>query len=181
MEKEIKKIFKVIFVWQDDKEEEWLNEMARKGWLLEKYTFCVYTFYKSEPKEYIYKLDYKRIKYPKDDEYLKLFRDSGWEYVDNYMNWHYFRSEKGKSLLPDIYSDYNSKIEKYKRVLGLLLPITFFNIFNLFNMTLNESVYELKTRCGIIGLVSLVVLLMIYGDIKVFLKIWKLKKGKINL
>ncbi len=181
MGKEFKKIFKVFFVWQDEAEEKWLNEMASKGWLLERYVFCYYIFYKSQPKEYIYKLDYKRIKYGEDNEYLQLFRDAGWEYVDNFMNWHYFRSEKDKSSLPDIYSDNDSKIHKYKRVLRLLLPITLINIMNLLNMILNSTFKGLKSIWGTRGLIMLVVLLMVYGDIKVISKIRKLEEDKSKL
>lgn len=175
MIKKFKKVVKVFFVWQDDKEEIWLREMAQKGWILESYTFLIYNFYKSETKDYIYKIDYKSIKNSDMDEYLQIFEDAGWEHVTRCLNWHYFRSEADKFLLPDIYSDTNSKIEKYKRVLWLIMPLTIFNISNLLNMINSNRSW------GIRSLLIAAVALLILADIKVILKIKKLKDSSSNL
>ena len=49
---EKKTITRWFWVWQFEKEEEWLNEMAANGWVLESVGFCRYTFVRCEPGEY---------------------------------------------------------------------------------------------------------------------------------
>ena len=42
--KEKKTVFKLFFVWDFEKEERWLNEMAQEGWVLDNTGFSFYTF-----------------------------------------------------------------------------------------------------------------------------------------
>ena len=44
-----KTIRKWVWVWDFDKEEEWLNEMAMNGWVLESVGLCTYNFVRCEP------------------------------------------------------------------------------------------------------------------------------------
>jgi hypothetical protein len=55
--RERKTINKVFFVWDFEKEERWLNEMAMNGWALCYVGLCRYTFEKCEPGEYTIRLD----------------------------------------------------------------------------------------------------------------------------
>lgn len=41
--KEKKTVFKLFFVWDFEKEERWLNEMAQEGWVLDNTGFSFYT------------------------------------------------------------------------------------------------------------------------------------------
>ena len=43
---ETKKLHKVFWVWEYEKEERWLNEMAQEGWALKKASLCTYVFEK---------------------------------------------------------------------------------------------------------------------------------------
>jgi len=91
--KDIKVVRKLFFVWEDDKEIQWLNEMSRSGWHLQSISGLIkYIFIKGEPKNIIYQLDYKSS-LAIDDEYLQLFKDSGWDYLGNMLNWRYFIKE----------------------------------------------------------------------------------------
>ena len=49
---ETKTLHKWFWVWEFEKEERWLNEMAQEGWALTCGGFCTYTFEKCEPGEY---------------------------------------------------------------------------------------------------------------------------------
>ena len=49
--KEKKTVFKLFFVWDFEKEERWLNEMAQEGWVLDNTGFSFYTFVRCEPGE----------------------------------------------------------------------------------------------------------------------------------
>ena len=55
MERKI--IKKWIWIWEYDKEEQWLNAMAQSGWVLDKVGFCRYEFVPCEPGEYTVRLE----------------------------------------------------------------------------------------------------------------------------
>ena len=44
-----KTIRKWFWVWEFEKEEDWLNEMAMNGWVLENVGWCTYHFVRCEP------------------------------------------------------------------------------------------------------------------------------------
>ncbi|MBR1990215.1 MAG: DUF2812 domain-containing protein [Firmicutes bacterium] len=53
---ERKTIRKWFWVWEFDKEEQWLNTMAQSGWVLDSVGFCKYNFVKCGPGEYTVRL-----------------------------------------------------------------------------------------------------------------------------
>ncbi len=54
---EIKRTWRFFTVADYEKEEQYINEMAREGWHLTAVGFCRYIFRRGEPGAYIYKLD----------------------------------------------------------------------------------------------------------------------------
>ena len=46
---ETKTLHRNFWVWEFEKEERWLNEMAQEGWALQNAGFCTYTFEKRNP------------------------------------------------------------------------------------------------------------------------------------
>ena len=175
MIKKFRKVFKLFFVWQDKQEEKWLREMAQKGWLLKSYNVFYYNFVKSEPKDYIYKLDYKSSSDKDMDEYLKIFDDMGWEHVEQYLGWHYFRSEADNVKIPDIYSDKTSEIHKYKGLLKVLSTILV-GISIIAISVVYNSIYDGVTYMKILRWVYVVLISLLgYAVAKTFFKIKKLK------
>ena len=176
MVKKFKRVFKALWAWDDEKEEVWLREMAQKGWLLRSYLPFLYTFESCEPKDYIYKLDYKATLNSDIDEYLAIFEDAGWEHVYQFGGWHYFRAQGDKNL-PDIYSDNASKIQKYKGLLRVIGIITISNLGLGLNTIFNNNSYmDIKFRIFYAGLL----LFLTYGVIRIALKIKRLK-GDVDL
>ena len=47
-----KTIHKWFWVWEFEKEDDWLNEMALNGWVLESIGFVTYHFVRCEPGDY---------------------------------------------------------------------------------------------------------------------------------
>lgn len=117
--------FKVFPAWQDDKEEAWLGEMAREGLHLAQPLFpCVYTFVRGAPADVAYRLDYvPRMSRDEFQVYLQVFRDAGWEYLAEMAGWQYFRKPVRPGEAAEIYTDAESKIRKYRRLLGYLIII----------------------------------------------------------
>lgn len=172
-----KKIFKFIFAWQDEKEEEWLREMSLKGWKFKSFFWFRYKFEKTEPKDVIYKLDYKSTTNKDIDEYLKIYEDAGWEHVDEFAGWNYFRIDAKDCVLPDIYSDNASKAQKYKGLLKTLLIVLGINFINILNIILNPIYEDISLFRTIIRIVHIPVMIFIaYGSYKIHNKIKQIKQ-----
>lgn len=104
-----------------EKEEKWLNEMADKGMNMVDYTFLRYFFEEGTPGEFTYRIELlnNMPEHPESRAYLKFMEETGAECVTTYMRWVYFRKKKMNGVF-DLYSDYDSRIQHYKRVLLLL-------------------------------------------------------------
>jgi hypothetical protein len=94
--------------------------MAREGWHLVRGGIR-FTFRQGPPAEVRYRLDYRRGSCAALAEFQSLCRDAGWEYVDRFLDWHYFRT--ASSAAPELYTDTESLIERDRRILGLLLIV----------------------------------------------------------
>jgi len=105
-----------------EKEEKWLNKMAKQGWELCGKSF-IYEFRKVEPNNTTIKIDYRTFENNRDyEDYLALFKDSGWEHIagSKYSGTQYFKTvdENGDA---DIFSDAPSKAARYRRLSNMYL------------------------------------------------------------
>ena len=57
MSAERKTVHKWVWVWDFDKEERWLNQMAQSGWVLDSLGLCTYHFVRCQPGEYTVRLE----------------------------------------------------------------------------------------------------------------------------
>jgi hypothetical protein len=113
--------FRWFWTWQDEKEESWLGEMSSRGYHLSVVSFPgFYKFNGGQPRSYIYRLDYQPYFKKDRDDYLQIFTDAGWEHIGEMNAWQYFRKEAVPGEQPEIFTDNESKINKYKRLLGYL-------------------------------------------------------------
>lgn len=107
-----------------DKEEKWLNEMAKKGYELENVSFR-YKFRFKKPENAIIRIDYRTFKNQKDFiDYCTLFEDSGWKHIagSKYSGAQYFK-KIGENSEDDIFSDGISKAGKYKRLSDMWITL----------------------------------------------------------
>lgn len=100
------------------KEENYLREQHKNGWEFVHVNFIgLYHFKKCEPKDVIYQLDYNPESITQKEEYIQMFRDCGWEYLQNYVGYSYFR--KAASEMDgeeEIFCDDDSRLDMMKRV-----------------------------------------------------------------
>ncbi|MGV3464273.1 MAG: DUF2812 domain-containing protein [Heyndrickxia sp.] len=171
-----KRVFKLFWAWQDDQENKWLEKMAEEGWKLIKYNFLVYTFAKMEPKKYIYKTDFKNNQNHDLQEYLALFEDAGWEHVTQYAGWHYFRTEPGKAKTPDIYSDSNSKMEMFRRLLWFLLMPLMGIIIIACTIVFNDSFSQIKLMIVLKIVYVVLICLLGFSVLNILYKMKRLKE-----
>ncbi len=114
-----KVVWKALTALQEEYEAKWLAEMSLEGWHLIKYSPFRYTFEKGQPKEYVYKFDYQTQLKDKES-YIQIFEDAGWEYILEYMGWQFFRCEPDNVITPELFTDDESRIAKYLRLIRIL-------------------------------------------------------------
>ena len=125
-------IRKWFWVWEFDKEEDWLNEMAMNGWVLDRVGFCSYDFVKCEPGEYTVREEMHAF----DESYVSFMEETGAEYVGRFFMWSFFRKKTADGPF-DLFSDIDSRIahlDKIGKVLTIIgganLMIGLMNTFN---------------------------------------------------
>ncbi|MFN2304162.1 MAG: DUF2812 domain-containing protein [Anaerolineales bacterium] len=128
--KEIINKRKWFWPWQDQEEEKWLETLSKNGLHLSKPgLYGKYSFEVGQPKDYVYRLDF-HSKIKDTETYIQLFEDSGWEHLGG-TTWQYFRKVSKGNDLTEIFTDNQSKINKYERILAfyggfLLIYFTLF-------------------------------------------------------
>jgi len=179
-ENTIRKI-KWFWPWQDEQEEAWLRSMSQKGWHLSSVGLpCIYRFRAGESRDYVYRLDYQT--FPKKDkqEYQQLFRDAGWEYIAEMSASQYFRKEVKEGETLEIFTDVESKVTKYKRVLAFLAFFVVIEAICVATFTHNIWGDYPYSWWGIIRVISLLIPLvmgiLIYAIVRLMLRIRKLRR-----
>lgn len=133
--KEKKTVFKLFFVWDFEKEERWLNEMAQEGWVLDNTGFSFYTFVRCEPGEYIIRLEMN----PSSD-YRAFVKELGAEYIGGCVNWVYFR-RKAELGSFELLSDIDSRLTHLSRINRMLSLICLANLILGIMNSLNQARY----------------------------------------
>ncbi len=158
-----------FWAWQDDKEETWLREMSLSGWhLVTAAPFGRYTFLSGEARDYVYRLDFQTTAQKDHSTYVKIFEDAGWEFVGAMSGWQYFRKLNQPGETMEIFTDTESKIQKYQRLLVgfvIFLPIYFVLQTPLRSMPDNFFTFILTIFWMMIILVYIVVVLKIINRI----------------
>ena len=151
---ETKKVTKWYWVWDYEKEELWLNAMAQEGWALQRVGFATYYFERTEPGEYIVRLECRK----KDEGYVSFVTDMGAEYVGRIAMWVYFRrkAELGEF---ELNGDLDSRIEQLTTIGRMLLLVGIGNLLiGLSNLRYNGI--------GVVNLICAGFLAYAYGRIQ---------------
>jgi len=175
-------VFHLFWAWQDEKEERWLREMARKGWHLRRAGVIRYTFERGDPAEVVYRVDYQNLRSRDRAEYLGIFRAAGWEHVGEVSSWHFFRTEADAGADPQIFSDAESRVAMHKRVLAVL--IVFLPILNIGVMNLMRGPHpgrpDWLENVFVVGTVLyvLIMLLWAYAIVRIAVRIRQLQRAQ---
>jgi hypothetical protein len=148
--------------------------MSREGWHLTSPGF-VYRFEKGGPSDMVYRMDFQSLRKSDIKEYLGLFKDAGWEHVGRFGAWYYFRTKASGGQVPEIHTDYESRIAKYQRVMYLLV-IFFAVIWSQVLTTLNQHRDPHAFWYAVKAVQIIISILMGYAVARLFLKINKIKK-----
>lgn len=133
-----KKEFHWFLLTDYEQEEEFLREKHNAGERLAKVgRFGNYYFEACAPEDVVYRLDFNPQKKTDRESYLQMFRDYGWEHVQDLNEFSYFRKPAEESAADmaavagarngnadEIFSDDASKLEMLKRIFRKrMLPI----------------------------------------------------------
>lgn len=132
---------KWFWVWDFDKEEIWLNEMAAKGLQLSSVGYCRYEFEPCQPGEYTIRLEL--LNHPpghaESKQYIAFLEETHAEYIGFVLSWVYFRKKTIDGAF-DLFSDNSSRIKHLDRILLLIAILGGYNLFvGLHNLSLFYS------------------------------------------
>ena len=92
--KDTKTELKFFSVPEWKKEENYQREQHKNGWEFVNVSgFGLYHFKKCQPKDVVYQLDYNPDSVSNKAEYVQMFSDCGWEYLQNFVGYSYFRKD----------------------------------------------------------------------------------------
>ena len=173
---EIKSIIKQFSVADFEEEQGFLSLQHSLGWKLMSIKHGLYTFEKSPAEKFVYQLDYNPTNQD-EDEYIQLFIDYGWEFIQKNKSRFYFRKlESDLESDNNIFSDRESKAEMCRKIVNrrlfLLIPLTFIVI--ILNVLLQTtglipvspfSIFTTKVIAGTTGFVLTIVFYVSYFDV----------------
>lgn len=98
---EKKCVLKLFFLWNFEKEEAWINDMALDGWMLYKIRYVFYYFEEDTPGAWEYNLELKeKDPYAGSRKgYLDFLKESGVEIAARSRYWIYLRSRRGEHVM----------------------------------------------------------------------------------
>ena len=175
-----KKLEPRIFTIADwEKEEQYLRKRHREGWKFVKVNLPgFYHFEKCPPEDVVYQLDYNEEGLRHKDEYVQMFKDCGWEHIQDFGGYSYFRKPVSQMQgEEEIFCDDESRLDMMRRVFaGRYLPILIILILlilpNLFEQ------FRSSDADAPVLLVLFLILLAIYAwaAASFVYRYWKLKK-----
>ena len=133
-------IHRTFFIWNFEKEINWLNEMSRQGWQLCRAGFFVYEFEQGEPGEYQYQLQLLR---KTDPDYLACLEDTGIQVVGRCLNWIYLK-KKSDGQPFEIFSDLKDVIRHLDGVMALCGVIMAANLLPGLTNLANSNLHQLS-------------------------------------
>lgn len=171
-----KKVYKIIFSWDYEKEIKWLNEMSAQGWHLVNPGLISFEFEKDEPNKYQYEIEY--LDNNKED-YFEFLQETGIEIIKVVNNWAYYKKlNDGKPF--EIFNDAESKINHLNRIKNLF--IFFFILEGMFLiMRINDVINGGLTEVSIITVILLGIITLLFenGIYKMNKTINKIKKTNL--
>ena len=174
-----KTVRKWFWIWDFDKEERWLNEMAAKGLALTSVGWCRYDFEDSLPGEYRVALEMPEAMpgTAEGQKYIEFVESTGAEHVGTFTRWVYFRKKAAEGGF-EMFSDNASKVKHLTRIMRFILFIGCLNLYTgCYNMFLLFSCGNEPHAFGIINL--LIGVFAIFGWLRLNRKRKKLKAEQI--
>lgn len=159
------------------KEENYLRKQHKKGWkFIGVSGFYIYHFQKCKPADVVYQLDYNADSILQKDEYIQMFSDCGWEYLQNYAGYSYFRKAASEmDGTEEIFCDDTSRLDFMKRVFkGRMLPLLMIFFLVIIPQIINTS---LRNQFGLMILFCVLLGIYLALFISFAIPFWKYYKS----
>ena len=124
-------MIKFRLYFDKDKEVQWLNEMANLGWSIAHFFAGFYLFEPCEKGKYLYQIDFGNNLCSVSDDYRTFMVDAGIEIVQSWGFWAILRQPASKGEFA-LYSDVDSQIEYYQKILKMFKLVTIIELLCLF-------------------------------------------------
>lgn len=167
--------FKFFFAHEDEQQEAWLRSMAQQGLHLVKVNpLCFWTFRRGEPADIVYRVDFPNTS--QDPGFGQLMQDAGWALAATTVGWHYWRTHAVSGKAPELFSDKESKLRKFKNRLGVVLAsaMPLFVMFIVSDMERVLDQLSMPTQVLLCSALVLWVLIMPYTIVQLVLRIRRL-------
>lgn len=128
------KKFRLYF--DKDREEKWINKMCEQGWAMKDFFLGVYTFEPCEPGKYIYRIDLLPNWEGDKMNFVSFMEDSGVDFVCQWYRWVWLRKNAEDGSF-ELYSDKESMIEQYTRIMRFFIVGFFVELFCFFSIICN--------------------------------------------
>lgn len=143
-----------------DKEEKWLNELAKNHLALESFIIGFYFFKKSDV-IWEYKVDIYRKSLGNRDDYIKFIEDTGAQLVLNYGFWMIFKRDSSFGEF-ELYTDTKSQLQQYNAIRNAFTIVLLIELFAIGINLIHNDIYYHKDRLIIISLLMLFVIALLY-------------------
>lgn len=158
------------------KEEAYLREQHKNGWKFVRLSgIGVYHFERCVPEDVIYQLDYNQEGIAHKEEYVKMFSDCGWEYLQDYVGYSYFRKPaSAMEETEEIFCDDASRLDMMKRVFkGHMIPLLAIFFLIIIPQIIHQSLIDTPFNHGL--MICFCVMLVLYLGIFISFAIpyWK--------
>ena len=172
-----KVVHKLFFIWDYEKEEEWLNEMAARGLSLISVKLLTYEFENTLPGEYHVCLQVlaHTLRHPETENYIHFLEETGVQHVGTCVRQAYFRKKAADGPF-ELFSDNVSRIKHLNHIITLLAILLMPNISNLCNQIFIYIRYGYFVNLFALTSCAFVIGLLIAGIIRLSLKKKKLKE-----
>ena len=172
--KDIKKLWRFYSIANYEKEEAFLNEMARAGWNLTAVGFCRYIFRRGNEGEYIYKLDMVERTGSGEvkESYFNFLTDCGIRIVGEFKDWIYLQKRASEGPF-DMKDDTYAKLRLVNKVYsfslrtvcnllrifaGIVLVLILLQMFMSNNVVVTDFCNGVMLGVGVGSLIALVII-----------------------
>ena len=167
---ETRKEFKIFTIVNHKEEEQYLRQQHNAGWKFIKVTGVgIYHFEKCQPEDVVYQLDYNQEGSSDKAEYIRMFADCGWDYIQEFFGYSYFRKRVADmNGEEEIFCDDSSRLAMMERVYkGRLVPllvIFFAVLLPQFISNLSRGNYGVSLFLG--AVLSIYVVIFVYFAVR---------------
>lgn len=161
--------------------ENYLRKQHQNGWeFVSVNGICLYHFQKCEPKDVVYQLDYHPDSISQKNEYIQIFNDCNWEYLQNYGGYSYFRKAASEmdGTEEQIFCDDASRLDMMKRVFtGRMISLFILFLFVIIPQIIMQSQMNTAFHRGLMVFFSIMFGVYLAMFISFAIPFWKYYKS----